>query len=98
MSKQEKIQNLTRLILPFFETKNLEIANDIREKIYNDVRNRNYPGANKSLIYDSMEIFSQDINSYLTTLANRTPDRLMKHQAFLALKGIIVLIELSEEP
>lgn len=40
MSKQDEIQNLNRLVIPFFETDDLKEANAIREKIYIDVRNR----------------------------------------------------------
>lgn len=44
-----------------------------------------------------MEIWKRDVGDYLTLMSDGNADKITRHNAYLALMGIINLIELSEE-
>lgn len=97
MKREKKIAELRELIIALFETEDVLKANGIKESIYNEVLARDYPKGASKIIPTSMEIWKVDVSNYLTNLSEKYPDKAMKHKAFVALMGIVNLVEFSKE-
>lgn len=88
-------RELIELMVKFFDSNDINEANTIKESIYHKVLSLYYTDGALRLVSESLNVWKMDISNYLTHLADNSVDQYSKQQAFLALRGIINLIEIS---
>lgn len=88
---------LKNLVVGFFQTSDIIHANKIKDSIYQKVLSCSYSISAQQLLDNSLSIWRVDVSNYLTSLDSNSISSNTKHQAYLALIGIINLIEFSKE-
>lgn len=97
MNKEDLKNNLNKKLTLFFGTNNINDANVVKDEIYKSVFSLNYDQSSLKLVINSKEVWSHDIGNYLTILSSGNVPSHVRHDAFLAMKGIINLIDFSED-
>lgn len=92
MTKTQKKKELLDLLVNFFASENHHNAIRIQDKIFKEVLLCPFSPKASILLNHSIAIWQVDVSNYLTTFHSNT----FRHLAYLALLGIINLIDISE--
>ncbi|MEP6931248.1 MAG: hypothetical protein ABI850_14595 [Flavobacterium sp.] len=96
MNKYETKEKLKSLVIAFLNSTKLEYAIEIKKEIYDIVLICPYTENIQKIVNDSIKRWDDDLSNYLTTFESK--DKFYTRQAYLALTGIINLVDISLLP
>ncbi len=94
MNKAELKQELNGLVKDFFATSDVVVVGRIKENIYQKVLSCPFTESTTKIVINSMSMWKTDVSNYLVTINEN--DKYYTHQAYLAMLGIITLVDISE--
>lgn len=97
MKNNQKKAAAVKMIVPFFAAKKADEAKKIFREMEDTLLIGNYPKESYQLVTDSSMIWKKDIAKYIAALEADNLSREVTHNAYVALRGFIDLIDLSNE-